>query len=61
MEFDRFDIDGPVLFVPNRHRDPRGTFAETFREDEFRAAIGDVIPTCAKPDSRIGVPFSVVF
>ena len=42
MEFDRFDIDGPVLFVPTRHRDPRGTFAETFREDEFRAAIGDV-------------------
>lgn len=41
-EFDTFEIQGPVLFVPNRHRDPRGIFAETFRADEFRDAIGDV-------------------
>ncbi|MCC9621446.1 dTDP-4-dehydrorhamnose 3,5-epimerase [Thalassospira sp. MA62] len=42
MEFDHFDIEGPVLFVPNRHRDPRGVMAETFRHDDFRDAIGDV-------------------
>ncbi len=30
------------------------------RMEEFNMVIG-LIPTCAKPDSRIGVPFSVVF
>ncbi|WP_430473406.1 dTDP-4-dehydrorhamnose 3,5-epimerase [Thalassospira lucentensis] len=42
MEFNAFDIDGPVLFVPNRHRDARGVFAEIFRNDEFRDAVGEV-------------------
>lgn len=58
MEFDRFDIDGPVLFVPNRHRDPRGTFAETFREDEFRAAIGDV--TLVQENQSISKPINTI-
>ncbi|WP_114096189.1 dTDP-4-dehydrorhamnose 3,5-epimerase [Thalassospira profundimaris] len=42
VEFDEFDIDGPVLFVPNRHRDKRGVFAETFRNDDFRDVIGEI-------------------
>ncbi len=58
MEFDRFDIDGPVLFVPNRHRDPRGTFAEIFREDEFRAEIGDV--TLVQENQSISKPINTI-
>jgi dTDP-4-dehydrorhamnose 3,5-epimerase len=42
MQFDSFDIEGPRLFVPNQHRDPRGIFAETFRADEFAEALGNV-------------------
>ncbi|WP_417835328.1 dTDP-4-dehydrorhamnose 3,5-epimerase family protein [Thalassospira tepidiphila] len=43
VEFNEFDIEGPVLFVPNRHRDKRGVFAETFRYDDFCEVVGDTI------------------
>lgn len=40
MKIHRFDIDGPALFVPKKHEDPRGDFMETFRADIFSDAIG---------------------
>lgn len=33
VEFQRFDIDGPVLIAPRRIADHRGFFSETFRAD----------------------------
>lgn len=37
MEFQRFDIDGPVLIAPRRIADHRGFFSETFRADLLAA------------------------
>lgn len=42
MQVDQFDIEGPLLLTPKRHRDDRGWFAETFREDRFCADAGKV-------------------
>ncbi len=58
MQFDRFDIEGPLLFVPNQHRDPRGIFAETFREDEFAAAIGNT--TLVQENQSISGPVNTI-
>jgi dTDP-4-dehydrorhamnose 3,5-epimerase len=58
MQFDRFDIEGPLLFVPNQHRDPRGTFAETFREDEFAAAIGDA--SLVQENQSVSAPVNTI-
>ncbi len=33
VDFQRFDIDGPVLIAPRRIADQRGFFSETFRAD----------------------------
>ncbi|MEM9599706.1 MAG: dTDP-4-dehydrorhamnose 3,5-epimerase [Pseudomonadota bacterium] len=44
MQIDRFDISGPVLFTPHRFVDDRGYFAETFRQNLFEQAIGEVMP-----------------
>ena len=38
VEFQRFDIDGPVLIAPRRIADQRGFFSETFRADLLAAA-----------------------
>jgi dTDP-4-dehydrorhamnose 3,5-epimerase len=38
VEFQRFDIDGPVLIAPRRIADQRGFFSETFRADRLAAA-----------------------
>ena len=40
MKTHRFDIDGPVLFVPQSHEDARGVFMETFRQDIFARETG---------------------
>ena len=40
MKTHRFDITGPVLFVPKKHEDSRGAFMETFRRDIFAQATG---------------------
>lgn len=37
MDFQRFDIDGPVLITPRRIADHRGFFSETFRADLLAA------------------------
>lgn len=37
MDFQRFDIDGPVLITPRRFSDHRGFFSETFRADLLAA------------------------
>jgi dTDP-4-dehydrorhamnose 3,5-epimerase len=37
VEFQRFDIDGPVLIAPRRIADHRGFFSETFRADLLAA------------------------
>lgn len=37
MDFQRFDIDGPVLITPRRIADDRGFFSETFRADLLAA------------------------
>ena len=42
MRFESFDIDGLRLVTPRRHGDDRGWFSEVFREDLFRAEVGDV-------------------
>jgi dTDP-4-dehydrorhamnose 3,5-epimerase len=42
MDFNTFDIAGPLLVVPKRHGDERGFFSETFRSDVFRNHAGGV-------------------
>lgn len=58
VEFDEFDIEGPVLFVPNRHRDKRGVFAETFRYDDFREVVGDV--DLVQENQSISTPINTI-
>ncbi|WP_337270562.1 dTDP-4-dehydrorhamnose 3,5-epimerase [Oryzifoliimicrobium ureilyticus] len=41
MQFDALALDGLVLITPKRFGDARGYFVETFREDLFRAKVGD--------------------
>lgn len=38
MKVEKFEIDGPLLFTPNVHRDDRGFFLERWREDAHREA-----------------------
>jgi dTDP-4-dehydrorhamnose 3,5-epimerase len=38
VEFQRFDIDGPILIAPRRIADHRGFFSETFRADLLAAS-----------------------
>lgn len=40
MQFRALDLDGLVEINPEKRADARGYFAETFREDHFRANIG---------------------
>lgn len=40
MNFQQFDIDGPVLIEPKRIGDSRGWFSETYREDRLGGSIG---------------------
>jgi len=40
MEFESFDIDGPVLFTPRTFSDDRGSFSETFKAKEFASITG---------------------
>ena len=40
MEFETFDIVGPVRIMPKVFGDDRGYFFESFRQDKFRDAIG---------------------
>lgn len=42
MEFETFDIDGPILIKPKHFGDSRGYFMETFRNNWFRENISDV-------------------
>lgn len=42
MKFERLDIPGLLLITPKRHGDDRGWFCEEFREDLFRAEVGDI-------------------
>ena len=58
VEFDAFDIEGPVLFVPNRHRDKRGVFAETFRHDDFREVAGEI--DLVQENQSISVPINTI-
>ena len=58
VEFDAFDIEGPVLFVPNRHRDKRGVFAETFRYDDFCEVVGEI--DLVQENQSINVPINTI-
>jgi len=58
VEFDEFDIEGPVLFIPTRHRDKRGVFAETFRHDDFREVVGDI--DLVQENQSISVPINTI-
>ena len=40
MQFEKFDVQGPILIKPSRIGDSRGWFAETFRLDKFTEATG---------------------
>jgi dTDP-4-dehydrorhamnose 3,5-epimerase len=42
MNFESFDLAGPLAVQPLRRGDARGYFAETFRADLFADAVGDV-------------------
>jgi dTDP-4-dehydrorhamnose 3,5-epimerase len=42
MNFESFDLAGPIAITPVRRGDARGYFAETFRADLFADAAGDV-------------------
>ena len=42
MNFESFDLAGPIAITPVRRGDARGYFAETFRADLFAGAAGDV-------------------
>lgn len=42
MLFDRLAVSGLFLITPRRHGDDRGWFSEVFRDDLFRAAVGDI-------------------
>lgn len=42
MNFTTLAIPGPLLIVPRRFSDARGSFSETFRSDLFRAHAGHV-------------------
>jgi dTDP-4-dehydrorhamnose 3,5-epimerase len=58
VEFDEFDIEGPVLFIPTRHRDKRGVFAETFRYDDFCEVVGDI--DLVQENHSISVPINTI-
>ncbi len=58
VEFDEFDIEGPVLFIPTRHRDKRGDCAETFRHDDYRAVEGDI--DLVQENQSISVPINTI-
>ncbi len=42
VDFERLPLDGVVLLRPRRFDDDRGFFSETYREDQWRAALGEV-------------------
>lgn len=42
MNFENFDLAGPIAIRPIRHGDARGYFAETFRADLFADAVDSV-------------------
>lgn len=42
MEIRQFSIPGVVELIPTRHGDARGYFAETFRDEWFRANVADI-------------------
>lgn len=42
MNFESFDLAGPIAITPVRRGDARGYFAETFRADLFAGAVGGV-------------------
>ncbi len=42
MHFEQLELQDLVLVTPVRHRDDRGWFSETFREDLFAVHSGDV-------------------
>jgi dTDP-4-dehydrorhamnose 3,5-epimerase len=43
MNFEHFDISGPVLIEPKRIGDSRGWFSETFRADRFAESVGEQV------------------
>ncbi|MDE1917804.1 MAG: dTDP-4-dehydrorhamnose 3,5-epimerase [Sphingomonadales bacterium] len=42
MDFNRFEIEGPLEIIPRKLGDERGYFAEMFREDKFTEYAGKV-------------------
>jgi dTDP-4-dehydrorhamnose 3,5-epimerase len=41
VDFERLSLKGVVLIRPRKFEDGRGSFSETFREDQWAAAIGE--------------------
>ena len=46
MEFEKFDIGGPVLCKPKIIKDERGFFAEVFRKDLLEDFINEKFNFC---------------
>jgi len=43
VEIKTFDISGPLLLTPKLFKDNRGYFYESFREDKFNDAVGEIV------------------
>lgn len=52
MKFIKQKLDGVFLIEPQVHLDERGYFFESFRQDEFQAALGFPIKFCQENESR---------
>ena len=46
MEFEKFDIEGPVLCKPKIKEDERGFFAEIFRKDLLEDFLNEKFNFC---------------
>ena len=52
MEFEKFDIEGPVLCKPKIKEDKRGFFAEIFRKDLLEDFLNEKFNFCQSNLSR---------
>jgi dTDP-4-dehydrorhamnose 3,5-epimerase len=63
MDTKTFPIKGPIEFMPQSHGDYRGYFAETFRDDDFAAALarqGDVAPRFVQENQSLSAAAGTV-
>ena len=59
MEFETFDIAGPILCVPRKFGDHRGFFMETYKKSAFDAAVGRAVDFVQDNHSLSATPGTV--